>query len=271
MPIPSLPPLDAFLHLSYPLPLSSPSSNEPETYLKGPRDVAYVASSLLFFVIAREVVMRLILSPIARRWVGTFLLECLECEKRTTKRARSVKSLGCRPTVSLLDRFCLICPSLPSTFQSPHAHTYLFFFLVHSPRSYSLGSRSLPVDAGGGGTLAERQSGSSAHVGDKEKRARTKAAVRFSEQGWSFLYYVVYWSFGMVSLHSISTRSWVAWGFGREEGGERDPKRVKTLRIWGNGLCLVSTPRLEIDEIAFSLSLSSCPPPPSSLLSSLTD
>lgn len=33
----------------------------------------------------------------------------------------------------------------------------------------------------------------------KEKRRQQHVVTRFSEQGWSFFYYVVFWSFGMVS------------------------------------------------------------------------
>ncbi|KAL7410660.1 TLC domain-containing protein [Mrakia frigida] len=47
-------------------------------------------------------------------------------------------------------------------------------------------------------------------------RVRNKAAVRFAEQGWSFLYYVIYWSFGMsIFLNSPSYRPghWIPFDF----------------------------------------------------------
>lgn len=68
-------------------------------------------------------------------------------------------------------------------------------------------ARRFVVDAGGG-TVVEKLKGGEkkavAVVGEREMRVRGKAATRFAEQGWSFLYYVVYWSFGMVSQSSLS-------------------------------------------------------------------
>lgn len=41
----------------------------------------------------------------------------------------------------------------------------------------------------------------------RQKRAEEKKIVRFSEQGWSLAYYLVYWSYGLVcvDLHPLTT------------------------------------------------------------------
>jgi hypothetical protein len=128
--------LHPFLHLSYPVSSPSSSPTSPiQLYVKGPLDACYVLSSFLFFVVAREVFMRCLFAPIARKWV---------------------------------------------------------------------------VDAGGG---AQKEGGkgkgeggaSSTAVGQKAQR---KAAIRFAEQGWSLLYYSVYWGFGLVSLQHPLFTAW---------------------------------------------------------------
>jgi hypothetical protein len=66
-------------------------------------------------------------------------------------------------------------------------------------------SRTRIVDAGGGSSSTSKASEGEV-VGDKEMRARSKASTRFAEQGWSLLYYTVYWSFGMVRLFFFTPR-----------------------------------------------------------------
>lgn len=68
-------------------------------------------------------------------------------------------------------------------------------------------ARRWVADAGGGRSKDEKKNGAQREVGEREMRVRNKAAVRFAEQGWSFLYYIIYWSFGMVSTTCISSQS----------------------------------------------------------------
>lgn len=141
--------LHPFLHLSYPVtppPLASSTTSSPQLFVKGPLDGAYVLSSFLCFVVLREVFMRLVFAPIARKWV---------------------------------------------------------------------------VDAGGGGGAPKAKGAKEVVLGEREMRVRRKAATRFAEQGWSFLYYVVYWSFGLVSPFFLDSAR------GGEEGleGGRGAKR----------------------------------------------
>ncbi|KAL7409399.1 TLC domain-containing protein [Mrakia frigida] len=130
-----------FLHLSYPTTTSSSTT----TYLKGPRDLAFIFSSFLAFTLLREILMRFVFAPIARRYV---------------------------------------------------------------PNAGGGSEVELKKEKGGGGGKRK--------VGETELRVRSKASTRFAEQGWSLLYYVVYWSFGMsLFLASTSYRPghWIPFDF----------------------------------------------------------
>ncbi|CDZ97132.1 Protein transporter of the TRAM (translocating chain-associating membrane) superfamily [Phaffia rhodozyma] len=109
-------------------------------YVKGPKDIAVIVSSLAVFIVTREVLMRFILAPLAERWIVhrdvPLELNPDELSKFSTEDRLRLKKAG-----------------------------------------------------------------------EREMRTRKKEAVRFAEQGWSLLYYVVYWPFGLsVFLNSSSYR-----------------------------------------------------------------
>lgn len=112
-------------------PLAHPSYHTTnDRYLKGPSDIPFILTSLICFIVLREVLMRYLLAPIAHRWV------------------------------------------------------------VH---------RDLPPGLGPDCKIPTNHSVRLRKAGEREMRTRRKEAVRFAEQGWSVLYYLVYWSFGLVS------------------------------------------------------------------------
>jgi acyl-CoA-dependent ceramide synthase len=115
-------------YLSYPVVAVDGSTRS----LKGPKDLLFLLGAFAVLVVLREVTMRLVFAPCARRWV---------VEANGDAQARQTAAEG--------------KPARPST--------------------------------------------------GKELRRQQKAATRFAEQGWSALYYTIFWSFGVVRRPSPSS------------------------------------------------------------------
>lgn len=137
-------------------------------------DLAFVAGWTLLFTVLREVMMRGVFAPFMRRWMRQ------EHEARLVKRASRAngKKLEASPLAN--------GHSTTGTIANGHAANGVV--------------QQVPARKGIVDNASAKDQPSKSKRMTKRQRLEEKKVTRFAEQGWSLLYYIVFWSFGAVSL-----------------------------------------------------------------------
>jgi acyl-CoA-dependent ceramide synthase len=159
-PIPSA--LQPFIGLSYPVPTPKDTDSyfDATYYNKGPKDLLFVATWVVLLAVCREVLMRFFLMPVAR-----WRLESLAAAKHGARLAR--KSNG----HAISEKLAAPTKTTPTLVRQRRP----------SPSKFTK-----PVK-----TWTETKK-------SRDAKLRERNIVRFGEQGWSLVYYSVFWALGMV-------------------------------------------------------------------------
>lgn len=133
-------------------------------------DLAFVAGWTLLFTVLREVMMRGVFAPFMRRWMRQ------EHEARLVKRASRAngKKLEASPLAN--------GHSTTGTIANGHAANGVV--------------QQVPARKGIVDNASAKDQPSKSKRMTKRQRLEEKKVTRFAEQGWSLLYYIVFWSFG---------------------------------------------------------------------------
>lgn len=178
------PALQPFVGLSYPVPTPDDTDSyySATYYNKGPKDLLFVATWTVLLVLLREVLMRFFFKPIAR-----WRLEHLAAVKRN---ARPTSPNGAPARVKsnkhTVGEKIATAPSDGST-KSVRQRT--------SRRSSPVGSPNKPVK-----TWTETKK-------DRDAKLLERNVLRFAEQGWSLVYYIVFWALGVVRFQALTLGS----------------------------------------------------------------
>lgn len=170
LPIP--PALESFIGLSYPVPIPADADSyfDATYYNKGPKDLLFIATWVVLLAFFREVLMRLFFMPIAR-----WRLESLAAAKRGARLTRT------KPKGNTVGEKLVSTPPKPTPVrqrQAPNANS-------RPVKSWTETKKS------------------------RDAKLLERNVVRFAEQGWSLVYYSVFWALGMVRFVSglVSGRS----------------------------------------------------------------
>ncbi|KAG9009842.1 sphingosine N-acyltransferase lag1 [Tulasnella sp. JGI-2019a] len=168
----------AFVQLSYPLPkTASTFFPEYQHYGKGRADVLFVIGWAVLFWLAREVVMQGCLAPFMRRWLA-----------HQDTRNRKPKP-GHRESPSLSDG--------NGYSNGPEGYTNGFATGNGHEEKLKAGRQNLHSRHNANGTISPPPTPPNTRRLRREEKMREKKVVRFAEQGWSVVYYTVYWVFGL--------------------------------------------------------------------------
>lgn len=137
-------------------------------------DVAFVAGWTVIFALLREFMMRGVFAPFMRCWIHR--------EHRARLARNAVRARGKKQEAPPLANG----HSTPASGMNGH---------VANGVGQELRARKGVIDHTSAQELQSKSKGLT-----KRQKLDEKKVTRFAEQGWSLCYYIVYWSFGMVSL-----------------------------------------------------------------------
>lgn len=154
----------------------APSSNptffpQYPAYEPGWLDLAFVAGWTLIFALLREFMMRGVFAPFMRYWIRR--------EHRASQARKASRTRGKKQEASPLTN------GHSTTVSVANGHGV-------NGVGQELRARKGVIEHASGHELQSKSKGPT-----KRQRLEEKKVTRFAEQGWSFLYYIVYWSFGM--------------------------------------------------------------------------